>query len=259
MMSNRNAFPYTLGAPMGNYMSNLNNSYNSYNSINVQIPNPESSLDLSKPETLRVGENPMEMDGINDKDSSKIASADHRLLNMQNSNSVINNNNGDMGMGVTQNNRPPQSGTSSSDTNFSKPLVSGGNGAQDNNEVKFRISLNFVKELSHKWSSRTMIYKMITDNYKVFGKKFVGPIEVYLKDNLTIIVIGERESDLLTFESRKWTNKAFDGIDFKMNIEKIVPDKEEIMLIGTTRTLISPNGIDELKKSYNISRIVSRA
>jgi hypothetical protein len=256
MMTNRNAIPNTFGVPMGNYMSNLNNSYNSFNNINVQVPSHESSLDLSKPETPRVIENPMEMEGIHDKDTNKIASNNSSLLNLHETTNLINN--GNMSSSMTQNTKLPYSGILTSDMNIPKPLITGGNEAQDNNEIRFRISLNFVKDLSQKWVSRTVIYKMITDNYRTFGKKFAGPVEVYLKDSRTIIIIGERESDLITFESRKWTNKAFDGTDFKMNIEMIMPDKEEIMLIGTTRTLISPNGIDELKKNYNISRIVSK-
>ena len=62
-------------------------------------------------------------------------------------------------------------------------------------------------------------------------------------------------------ESRKWLNMAFDRINFGVKLNEITQDVPEVMLMGTgtTRTNIRPKGEDErLKKSYNISRIVSK-
>ena len=38
-------------------------------------------------------------------------------------------------------------------------------------------------------------------------------------------------------------------------MEKITPDTAETMLMGTTRNVISPNGLEKLKSNYGISRI----
>jgi hypothetical protein len=52
--------------------------------------------------------------------------------------------------------------------------------------------------------------------------------------------------------------RVFDGINFTIKISTITPDVPETMLMGTTRTNISPKGEEELKRNYNISRITSK-
>jgi hypothetical protein len=41
-------------------------------------------------------------------------------------------------------------------------------------------------------------------------------------------------------ESRKWLNTAFDRINFGVKLNEITQDVPEVMLMGTTRTNISP-------------------
>jgi hypothetical protein len=76
-----------------------------------------------------------------------------------------------------------------------------------------------------------------------------------LKDSRNIVAIGDRENDFILIKTNSWHVKIFDGVDFSVSIEKITPDTAETMLMGTTRNVISPNGLEELKSTYGISRI----
>ncbi len=107
-----------------------------------------------------------------------------------------------------------------------------------------------------KWDSRSTIYNEIIKSFAAWEKKFIGPIEAYMKDPKTVVIIGEKLGDHNLFFQKKWTNTVFDGIKFNINIDILTPDIPELMLMGTTRTNISPKGEAELKKSYNISRIL---
>jgi len=76
-------------------------------------------------------------------------------------------------------------------------------------------------------------------------KKLKGPIEAYMKETKTIIILREREKeyDYKLMESRKWLNTAFDGVNFGVKLNEITPeDVPEVMLMGMTRTNISPKG-----------------
>ncbi len=76
-------------------------------------------------------------------------------------------------------------------------------------------------------------------------KKLKGPIEAYMKETKTIIILREREKeyDYKLMESRKWLNTAFDGVNFGVKLNEITPeDVPEVMLMGMTRTNISPTG-----------------
>jgi hypothetical protein len=117
----------------------------------------------------------------------------------------------------------------------------------------------FDRELNReKWDSRSMIYRAVTESFASWGKKFVGSVEAYMKDAKTIILIGERESDKIVFETQNWHRDIFDTHTFKMKCSLIIPDAPEVMLMGTTRTLISPSGEEELKLNYRISRIQAK-
>jgi hypothetical protein len=127
------------------------------------------------------------------------------------------------------------------------------------NELRFRVVLSFAKDLNRsKWDSRSTIFNEINMSFAAWDKKFEGPIEAYLKDTKTIIIIGERASDYDLFNARKWSKNVFDATAFAIKLNTITPDVPEVMLMGTTRTNISPKGEEELKKSYNISRITSK-
>ena len=53
----------------------------------------------------------------------------------------------------------------------------------------------------------------------------------------------EKEYDYKLMESRKWLNTAFDGVNIGVKLNEITPeDVPEVMLMGMTRTNISPKG-----------------
>jgi len=123
-------------------------------------------------------------------------------------------------------------------------------------EFRFRVVFKFSRDINtSKLGSKTAIFKEIVDNFARLGKKLVGVLEVYLKDSRNIVAIGDRENDFILIKTNSWHVKIFDGVDFSVSIEKITPDTAETMLMGTTRNVISPNGLEELKSNYGISRI----
>ena len=53
----------------------------------------------------------------------------------------------------------------------------------------------------------------------------------------------EKEYDYKFMVSRKWLNTAFNGVNFGVKLNEITPeDVPEVMLMGMTRTNISPKG-----------------
>ena len=75
-------------------------------------------------------------------------------------------------------------------------------------------------------------------------KKLKGPIEAFEghKNDNNFRRERERVYYKLTV-SRKWLNTAFDGVNFGVKLNEITPeDVPEVMLMGMTRTNISPKG-----------------
>ena len=137
--------------------------------------------------------------------------------------------------------------------------TTGGTSIQDVNIVKFKATLIFKHDLPRpKWESKSTIMAHITKNFRFTGKKFAGPISVYLKNNREIVVRGERESDFLLFESSKssWASTVFDKIGIQAcDIERMYDDNSDNMLIGSSHDRLSPEGEKWLKRESRINKI----
>jgi hypothetical protein len=102
-------------------------------------------------------------------------------------------------------------------------LTSGGDHEQDKNELKFQVTLRTIKTIQDKkrFESKTELHKQITNNFKYFRKKIVGPITGFLRNNREIVLTGERESDHLLFTRSQWLHTIFDnsGIEKCIDLE----------------------------------------
>jgi hypothetical protein len=72
------------------------------------------------------------------------------------------------------------------------------------------------------------------------------------------VYIGEKESDFILISRKEWLKRAFESKDFVVDVDRIIKDSPSIMLMGTTRGAISPNGEEALKRDYCINRIQSK-
>jgi hypothetical protein len=144
---------------------------------------------------------------------------------------------------------------------LTKPKLetTGGDPQQDNNILKFNVTLTFRGDISRpKWESKFEIMNQLIKNFKLTSKKFAGPITVFLKNSRQIVIKGERESDFLLFDKSKasWAVNIFDkvGID-SCDIEKLYDDNPNNMLIGMTYDKLSPEGEKWIKKESRINKL----
>ena len=103
--------------------------------------------------------------------------------------------------------------------------------------------------MREKWNSRSLIFDEVTNNYSALGHRLVGPIKIQIRNNKTIVITGECESDYLLMCQGDWLKTSFDKQRFSMEVDKIQSYVSEIMLMGTTRSTISPNGEEAIKKN----------
>jgi hypothetical protein len=245
------------GASPGSRGNNLDN-ISSITSSNP-IDNNEPEIRLANDDLMDIGNGPGSngteiIENQNNTQNNNNNPIDNTGLNL---NQNVLTNNASI-LGPNKQNIPDLSLSNNNSGQEEDDLISGGDSEQDERELKFKTTIKFKKDLDSKWNSKTMLYNELVTNYESQGYKLVGSIEAHYRDSKTVVYIGDRESDFILLGRKEWLKTAFDSRDFVVTVNKIIKDSPSIMLMGTSRSVISPNGEEALKRDYDINRIQSK-